>query len=106
VGCLLCQESLARDHFHSAARPGPGTRGQRGMRPFGSALSRPPFSHSSALWPLVYQAPGAGSEVIADRAQQRRCQQGRGSSTQPRVRYHTGSPGSAQRARRAGRTHA
>jgi len=39
VGCLPCQESLAMDHFHSAARPGPGARGQRGMRPFGSALS-------------------------------------------------------------------
>jgi hypothetical protein len=46
------------------------------------SLSWPPFSHSSALCPLCYQAPGARSEGMPDRAQQqRRCQQGRDFST-------------------------
>ncbi len=65
------------------------------------------FSHSSALCPLFYQAPGAWSEVIPDRAQQqRRCQRRWVEKPQPRVRHQTSSPGSAQRARRAGRTRA
>src|SRR5438132_23549 len=54
MGCLPCQESLARDRFHSAARPGRGTRGQHGMRPFCSALSPGLLSRTAVRSDLVF----------------------------------------------------
>src|SRR5216683_7575320 len=54
MGCLPCQESLARDLFHSAARLGRGARPARDAPVLLCSLSWPPFSRSSALSDLVF----------------------------------------------------
>ncbi len=97
VGCLPCQERLARGGFRPAARPGRGAKPARDAPVLLCSLSWPPFSHTRALCPLCDQAPGARSAGMPDCAQQRRYQWGRGFSPQPRMRHHTGSPGGNER---------